>query len=107
MNENLDFYDILLEFLDKLCKHSAKQRDVATALQNVIKLLNVVDIGTEGAIGGEEYVTETANQLMHILVDIDAEKGTTTFQPIKPVDEFLENRRSVIEKQVKDTCNHP
>jgi hypothetical protein len=44
---------------------------------------------------------------MHILVDIDAEKGTTTFQPIKPVDEFLENRRSVIEKQVKDTCNRP
>ena len=104
-NENLDFYDTLLEFLDKLGRHSVKQNDMASAMSNMLELLRVVNIGTNLAIGEDEELV--ANQLMNILVDVDAEKGTTTFQPLKPADEFLENRRKRLEKQVKMTCNRP
>ena len=78
---------------------------MASAMSNMLELLRVVNIGTNLAIGEDEELV--ANQLMNILVDVDAEKGTTTFQPLKPADEFLENRRKRLEKQVKMTCNRP
>ena len=100
-NENLDAYDIMKEFLSKLGSRTANGADISNVIDNLTKLLEVVNLGVNLDLTGSE--AEIAEQTVDILVD--RETGRTTFQPFKTRDEFLEQKQKQLEKQQKKICN--
>ena len=100
-NENLDAYGVMKEFLSKLGSRTAKHEDVASILENLTKLLEVVNMGVNLELTGAE--AEIAEETIDIL--IDRESGRTTFQPLKTRDEFIEKRQKELERQQNKLCN--
>lgn len=105
--KNIDAYEVTKKFLSKLGSRVETKDDVANALENVITILNVVNLGVKGAIGEDATVATAARESVNILVTEDQTTGRfkTTFKPLRMADEFLEQRRKRIENQQKKSCN--
>ena len=100
-NENLDAYSITKEFLSKLGHRTHTGADINSVLEDLTKLLEVVNLGVNLDLTGSE--SEIAEQTVDILVD--KQTGRTTFQPLKTRDEFLEKKQKALEKQQEKICN--